>query len=112
MPQRGNNPNEMLFDTGSKWAYHNVDNYYDTDSNIHRPVDEILSALEEEFECPLVQLVFRRTKETPTHQHIYTSVPQPVQRMPSYEWLDKHHTEIARIAEYLDIDPQPRKASK
>ncbi len=112
MPQRGDNPNEVLFDTGSPWAYRNVDNYYDADSNIHRPVDEVLSALEEEFECPLVHLVFRRTTEVVIHTHIYTTKPQPVQRMPSHDDLLKHYTEIARIEEYLEIDPQPRKAIK
>jgi hypothetical protein len=67
MPQRGDNPNEVLFETGTKFAYY-VDNYYDMDSAICRPVDEMLSALEEEFECPIVYLQLRRERDATPHQ--------------------------------------------
>jgi hypothetical protein len=100
MPQRGDNPNEVLFDSGSKWAYRNVDNYYDADSFIHKPVDEMLSELEEEFDCPLVFLVFRRIEVVPPHVSTYTKPTN--RRSMNREAQIALDTEIDRICEFLN----------
>lgn len=97
MPQRGDNPNEVLFETGSKWAYRNVDNYYDVDSSLQRPVDEVLSALEEQFDCPLVFLEFRRTCPATLHHTIHT----PTRPHDTYHDIIQKHTEMDRIGEFL-----------
>lgn len=95
MPQRGDNPNEVLFETGSKWAYRNVDNYYDVDSSLQRPVDDILSSLEEEFDCPLVFLEFRRTYPASPHY-----IKPKTQRHDAQHQLG-HFEELDRLGEFL-----------
>lgn len=104
MPQRGDNPNEVLYETGTAFAHH-VDNYYDMDSSLCRPVDDMLAAIEEALDCPLVHLVLRR--EQTTRQHEVTqlhdmNVPQP--KMPSFETVLRRNTEQARIQAYFNLE--------
>jgi hypothetical protein len=103
MPQRGDNPNEVLFEVGSAWAWRNVDNFYDVDRSMCRPVDELLSSLEEQFECPLVYLEYRRKNEaTPLQTTCKYNQPHDTSKSPSFEWLISYHTEMARLDEFLN----------
>lgn len=115
MPQLGDNPNEVLYEPGTAWAHHNVDNFYDMDSAICRPVDEMLAALEENLECPLVFLTLRREQEakplvvTPDiYQACYTLLnekeesawPKPRRNPPRVHVLRRHSLLLSKKRVY------------
>ncbi len=100
MPQRGDNPNEVLFEDNTPFGYR-VTNYFDFAQVICRSPEDILAQLEELFTAPLAFVSFRK-EETPRHHQHYLK-QEPITDKPTltHEQLITFNTEQDRLLEFF-----------
>lgn len=68
MPQRGDNPNEVLFEDNTPFGYR-VTNYSDYEHTTCRSPEDILAELEELFYSPLAFVEYRESQISKWHSH-------------------------------------------
>ena len=74
MPQRGSNPNEVLFEDNTAFGYY-VTNYSDYEHLICRSPEDILAAIEEQFSSPLAFVQYREERITQWHVRFTKDTP-------------------------------------
>lgn len=101
MPQRGDNPNEVLYEDNTPFGYR-VTNYYDFEQLICRDPFDALAAIEEQFYCPLAFVNFRK-EQCPRYHHLNYLKQQPITDKPTltHEQLIAIDTESDRLLEFF-----------
>lgn len=68
MPQRGDNPNEVLYEDNTPFGYR-VTNYCDFEQLICRSPEDILANIEEHHGCPLAHMQYREERISRWHAY-------------------------------------------
>lgn len=100
MPQRGDNPNEVLYEDNTPFGYR-VTNYCDFEQLICRDPFDALAAIEEQFYCPLAFASFRKEAAPRHHTHFLKQEPKTDKPTLTKEQLITFDTEQDRLLEFF-----------
>lgn len=101
MPQRGDNPNEVLYEDNTPFGYL-VTNYSDYERLMCRSPEDILAAVEEHFYEPLAFVQFREERIARWHHcKTHGSTDSLITVTLTYEQTVAQQTEDARLIEFF-----------